>query len=88
MFELSSKVLLQKLGDDVVLFRLSDERFFSLDEVAAKMLEVLLASSDKAQAVQTLSELYAADEATLATDLDEFMQRCLREEFIAPSVSS
>lgn len=81
MYKLSEKVVLQKLGPEVVVFRFSDERFFSLDSVASKMLEAIIEAGDPQRAASALLQYYDIDQATLEADVLAFVEKCEREGF-------
>jgi len=81
MYVMKDNIILQRLGDEVVIFRLSDERFFSLDVVAAKIFDTLLEVKDTSAAIDRLAATYDVARDELAADVSVFVERCLREEF-------
>ncbi|MCP5476016.1 MAG: PqqD family protein [Rhodanobacteraceae bacterium] len=88
MYKLSEKVVLQKLGPEVVVFRFSDERFFSLDSVASKMLEAIIEAGDPQRAASALLQYYDIDQATLEADVLAFVEKCEREGFLVRTKSA
>lgn len=78
-YEFSPEVLFQPMGDEAVLLNLSDNHYYGLNEVGARMWELL---SEQGQLEPVLAQLlteFEVDEETLrqdiATLIDELVNR-------------
>lgn len=72
---LAPDVLLRKVGDEAVLLHLGSERYFSLNDSAARMWELLAEGKDPAAVAQALSEEYEADVARLQADVEDLVRQ-------------
>lgn len=70
---LSSEVLFQEVGGEAVLLDLRSESYFGLNEVGARVWQLLQERSDPKAVLDALSAEYEVDEGTLANDLVELI---------------
>ncbi len=61
------------VDDEIVVMRLENGEFFSLAGTAAATWRLIDGTRDKAALVAALAAEYDADQATIATDVDEFL---------------
>lgn len=64
--------------DEIVIMRVDNGEFFALSGTAAAAWRLIDGERDRAAVVAALAEEFAADEAQIAPDVDEFLLR-LRE---------
>lgn len=65
----ADEVLYQELSGECVLLNMANEKYYGLDDVGAKMWQVLTEDGDTATVLAKLQVYYAADAATLENDL-------------------
>ena len=75
-------VILRKVEEEAVLLNLKNTRYYSLDPVGTRMVEVLTSSSSFEQASALLSEEYDIDPVTLQSDLQELINKLLARGLI------
>ena len=80
--KISSDILFQQLGDEYVLLNMESEKYFGLDEVAARFWQLLEADSSTQKALETVQAEYEADPETIKEDLRIFLQRLADEKLI------
>lgn len=68
-----SDVILQELGDEIVLANLDTGVYFTLNEIAARAWEVLTTTEKADAVVPALLEEYEVDEPTLRADIDQLL---------------
>ncbi|MBS1522330.1 MAG: PqqD family protein [Bacteroidetes bacterium] len=67
--KISDNVLFQQINNECVLLDMDSEQYFGLDDVGARMWQVLSENGDTEQAVTLLLLEYDIDEITLRKDL-------------------
>ncbi len=75
-------VLLQDLGDEIVLLDLKSGRYLGLDPVGSTMWQKLLQTQSVDLAVEALLGDFEVDEATLRADLETFLARLESENLV------
>ena len=70
---LSPDVLVQELGDELVLLDMQSESYFGLNEVGGRFWQLLVEKPDHEAAVQVLLQEFDVDETTLRADLDQLV---------------
>lgn len=68
-------VLFQKLGDEFVVANLDTGVYVTLDELAARIWELLKEATSLDTLVATLLDEYEVDEVTLRSDLQELFKK-------------
>jgi len=79
---LSANVLFQQIANECVLLNLENEQYFGLDDVGARIWEVLMEESDTEKALSTLLDEYNIDEATLRQDLADLIAKLEDEKLL------
>jgi hypothetical protein len=77
-FEIAKDVLFRRLGDDAVLLHLSTERYYSLNDSALRIWELLIAGNDEQQTAKVIADEYDADDETIRADITRLISS-LRE---------
>ena len=72
--EIGEDVLFQQLQGEVVLLNMASQRYYGLNEVGARMWELLLESGDVNAVTDRLRETYDADPVTLRSDLERLIE--------------
>jgi hypothetical protein len=70
-------VLVQQVGGEIVLLNLESEAYFGLDEVGARMMNLLNEGNSPAEVVDKLLQEYEVDRETLTQDLLALVEECL-----------
>ena len=70
---ISDHVLFQEIEGECVLLDMATEQYFGLDDVGTRIWQILAADGDTEKALKKLKQAYAADEATLRTDLTKLV---------------
>ena len=68
-------VILQELGDEIVLANLESGDYFALNEVAARTWVLLRDASSLDDVVSALLDEYEIDKTTLATDVSNLVKQ-------------
>lgn len=66
-------VLFRKFGDEAVLLHLSTERYFSLNDSALRIWELLSAGESLAATAELVASEYDVDPATVASDVEALL---------------
>jgi hypothetical protein len=72
-FTISPEVLFQDVSGEMVLLDLASETYFGLDEIGARIWQLLKEGSTVGEAIQTLLGEYEVDRATLESDVGELL---------------
>ena len=67
--KISDSVLFQQINNECVLLDMDSEQYFGLDDVGARMWQVLSEDGDTEKAITVLLAEYDTDEKTLRQDL-------------------
>jgi len=67
--KISANVLFQQINNECVLLDMDSEQYFGLDDVGARMWQILSENEDTEKVVTLLLAEYDIDEATLRQDL-------------------
>jgi hypothetical protein len=71
--EIDESVLYQVIGNEVVLLDMTSQEYFALDSVGADIWKLLMEYHDVNVVVRKLAALYTTDEATVRTDIAEWL---------------
>ena len=69
----SPDVMMQELGDELVLLDMRSEHYFGLNEVGARVWQQMSEGCDLDTMVRTLTEEFDVDEATLRADVERLI---------------
>lgn len=78
-------VLVQNLDDEAVLLNLGNGQYYGLDSVGFRMYQQLISSSNIETAYQSMLAEYDVDPVQLETDLDNLLQKLLRNGLVSYS---
>lgn len=80
--KISNDVLFQIMGDEYVLLNMKTEKYFGLDDVAARFWQLFEKDGSTEKAMQRVQLEYTVDEETVKQDLQAFLQKLLAEELV------
>jgi len=80
--KVSDNVLFQQINNECVLLNMESEQYFGLDEVGARIWEILSENGDTENALATLQSEYDTDEQTLRQDLSKLLSELESEKLI------
>lgn len=80
--KVSDNVLFQQINNECVLLNMESEQYFGLDDVGARIWEILSENGDTEKALATLQAEYDADEQTLRQDLSNLLSELESEKLI------
>lgn len=72
--KISEKVVFSDLGDSGVLLNLTDEQYYELDDIGAKIWQLFQQHDDPGIVIKHLLDEYNIDEATLRRDVAELIE--------------
>ena len=73
--QVATDVLYQPLGDEAVLLNLNDDHYYSLDDVGARMWQLLAEHGDPEVVVRQMVSEYDVEEAILRRDLAALIEK-------------
>jgi hypothetical protein len=82
--EIGEDVLFQQLQGEVVLLNMASQRYYGLNEVGARMWELLLESGSVDAVADRLHETYDTDPITLRSDLERLVGELLGAGLLKP----
>jgi Coenzyme PQQ synthesis protein D (PqqD) len=80
--EPSQDVVGQRLGDEVVLVSLQNNRIFELNRTGARFWELLQSESDRSRIEQRLMEEFEVSEQELSAEVDQLIKILTDEELV------
>ena len=75
-------VLFRRLGNAMVLFHLSSDRFYELNATGARLWELLTAGHDVGEAHQLMLQEFAVDPDQLASETETLLEMMRREDLL------
>jgi hypothetical protein len=81
--KISDSVLSQQINNECVLLDMDSEQYFGLDDVGARMWQVLSEDGDTEKALATLLAEFDTDEKTLRQDLIKLITELGNEKLIS-----
>ncbi len=81
--KISDSVLFQQINNECVLLDMDSEQYFGLDDVGARMWQVLSEDGDTEKAVTVLLAEYDTDEKTLRQDLITLLSELGNQKLIS-----
>ena len=82
-FQPAPDVLHQPLGDEAVFLNLNDDRYYGIDDVGARIWQMLVDSGDAELVVQQMLAEYDVDETILRADVTKFVAELEQAGLIA-----
>ena len=80
--QISDNVLFQQISGECVLLNMESEQYFGLDEVGARIWELLAEEEDTQKVLEQLLAEYEVDETTLKQDLSKLLSELETEKLI------
>jgi hypothetical protein len=81
----ASHVVWRKVSGEVVILDMESSVYYSLDEMGARIWELIGQGKPLQEIIQILAEEYEATEERLQRDIGEFLKRLQRERVIEPA---
>jgi hypothetical protein len=81
--KISDSVLFQQINNECVLLDMESEQYFGLDDVGARMWQVLSEDGDTEKAVTVLLAEFDTDESTLRRDLITLITELGNEKLVS-----
>ena len=75
-------LLVQRMDDEIVMLSMEKDRYFGLNDVGARMWELLAEDGDVNAALSTLLVEYDVDAATLRRDLASLIAQCQEQGLV------
>ena len=85
--EKGDDVLYQELGDEIVLLNLSDQLYYGLDDVGARMWKSLVETGSVSRAAAHISEIYNVDQPTVLKDMENLVGDLLSARLLKKNLS-
>src|SRR5437879_3166159 len=76
-------VIVQRLGEEIMLLHLESNRFYELNRTGARLWELLAAGCDGAQIQQQMQQEFEVDPAQLTNEIDQLLSLLSREELVS-----
>ncbi len=73
-YRINGEILSERMGEEMVLVDPVSGQYFQLNEVATRMLELLLTETKQGDIVDAIREEFDASPEQVRTDLESFMQ--------------
>lgn len=70
-------ILSHSIDGEMVILNLDNEKYYTLDSVAARFWEVVLQHGKGQRSIRVLLDEYEIDEATLVSDLDRWLDELI-----------
>lgn len=81
-------VIVQRMGEEVMLLHLESNRFFELNRTAARLWELLASGCNRAQLEQQMLQEFEVDPTQLAREIDGLLATLSAQELISPHENS
>lgn len=81
--KVSDNVLFQQINNECVLLNMESEQYFGLDDVGARIWEILSEDGDTEKAIAKLQTEYDTDAETLRKDLSTLLTELESEKLIS-----
>ncbi len=87
MYKIPQTSVNQKVGDELVILDLDSGKYFGLDEVGARMVDLLAEHGEPEKVVQIMAEEYDASAQQIEGDLDNLITELLKNNLIVEAES-
>ena len=78
----NADVIFRRLGDDIVLFHLENDKFYELNGTAARFWELLHSGKDTTHIQQQMLGEFAVDPDRLASETEALLKSLSQEDLI------
>ena len=82
MYKIPETSINQKVGDELVILNLESGHYFGLDEVGARMVELIAEHGHVDKVVACMAEEYDAPQAQIKDDLVELLRELTKNNLI------
>ena len=82
--KLADSALVQKVSDEMVILDVNSGQYYTLNEVAADMVELLKSGNSVSNVVNAICAQYDAQESEVKTDLHELLVTLLDKKLVYP----
>lgn len=79
----SENVLFQEISGEYVLLNMESEKYFGLDEVGARVWQILSEDENPAKVLQQLEAEYDVDPQTLRNDVAKLIEEMKAEDLVS-----
>lgn len=79
------EILYQNIEDEIIILNMKDENYMGLDQVGARMWNILLSSNTIQDAYDQLLEEYKVEPDTLKKDLNNFINELIKNDLVTVS---
>ncbi len=79
------EILYQDIEDEIIILNMKDENYMGLDQVGARMWNILLSSNTIQDAYDQLLEEYKVEPDTLKKDLNNFINELIKNDLVTVS---
>ena len=76
------EVVVQRLGDSLVLVNLETDRILELNETAAALFELVTSGLDEAEVEARMAEEFEVDRATVRSEMPHVIESLAREQLL------
>lgn len=87
-YQFSPEVLFQPLGEEAVLLNLENNRYYGLNEVGARMWQLLQEHGDLDAVVAQMVAEYEVEEAVLRQDLQTLIAQLIEQEMLSTTTAT
>ena len=82
--KLADSALVQKVSEEMVILDVNNGQYYTLNEVAADMVELLKSGNSVSNVVNAICAQYDAQESEVKTDLHELLVTLLDKKLVYP----
>ena len=82
-FVVPENILSQQVNDEMVLFNLETEVYFSLDAVGARFFDILKSGDDYESMLNALEDEFDVDRNRLKNDFNALVEKLLEKKLLA-----
>jgi hypothetical protein len=75
--KISERALYQQIENEMVILDLAKEQYYGLDDVGARMWQLIVQHEDTATVLKELGSYYDVDEAVLSKDLSDLIAKLI-----------
>ena len=82
MYKIPETSINQKVGDELVILNLESGHYFGLDEVGARMVELIGEHGEVDKVVACMVEEYDASQSQIKADLEDLLKELTKNNLI------
>jgi hypothetical protein len=81
-YKLSSDILLQEVANEMVILNLADGQYYGLNEVGARIIQLMSNGENISSITQTLLEEFDVEQAVLERDIQNLIEELQQHALI------